>query len=688
MIHGVFRTYRKLAILLLLIISGLAFFFFTYRKTDREATDTSTWEKVEESESNTYYKFSTGYIEGTLSFGTQGTTAKDKSLPVVVTAKSEEKTFDGLVQIYLPGEYGKGVSYQSALNCQKGVNAKQTIMVPQLGNASGFIFKITDQLGNVLLSRMVTINQETDDEQVTIGILSDDYESFSYLDNLSFEQNDTKYVTTILELSSSFDANAGQLASLSILLIDFFDTENLTQTQVEAVDEWVQSGGVLMIGGGADLENNVAAFAEVYGISAGKSGQKKIKVKEDEDDLGELTVNYTDFVFENTNSWSALSWITPDSVYTRDVEDGMVMALSFSLADNAFIQWMNRDTAVTRLIRELTQKQIDSNTREEKASWYIERALYAFEDSASPNIFYYGLFFIIYLFCMGIFIYDILKEIKKREYIWFIVPIISLLFTGLVVVRAISNDSGADSIFAGIQIQDREKSQNEVYVFYQSKDGKSKSMNINTQYTSVEPMDYAYAQSISDQQSTPLDYIVNNTKNGIEIELAESVPGVSQLMKITAETQERENISTGNFKVKISGDDKKFRGTIENTSDSDYRSVLLIRGMQYAILSNVESGTENKIVGSDVSIWSDENVEEDSADQSQSGLLNNLLSYLEQRYILEDNKLNQLIVIGITDEAESDLFRDNNSFDNYVHVEVNRYKISSQSSQYQEKDRK
>ena len=112
--------------------------------------------------------------------------------------------------------------------------------------------------------------------------------------------------------------------------------------------------------------------------------------------------------------------------------------------------------------------------------------------SQLPNTFFYGVFFIFYILLMVTIAYYYLCKIKKREYIWIIVPVLALVFTVGLFIRSRGMKSSGDSYFSALRVTDSEKEQENIYFLYQNDEGVEGNVNFLSTITSVIPMDYNY----------------------------------------------------------------------------------------------------------------------------------------------------------------------------------------------------
>ena len=85
MINDLFRTYKKIILLLLVLLCSVVFWFYGCRHQQRSQSEVVEWNKKTIKGTNGYcYKFKTSNCTGTVTFGAAGYVAKDKEMPVLV----------------------------------------------------------------------------------------------------------------------------------------------------------------------------------------------------------------------------------------------------------------------------------------------------------------------------------------------------------------------------------------------------------------------------------------------------------------------------------------------------------------------------------------------------------------------------------------------------------------------------
>ena len=687
MINDLFRTYKKIILLLLVLLCSVVFWFYGCRHQQRSQSEVVEWNKKTIKGTNGYcYKFKTKNCVGTVTFGAVGYVARDKEMPVTLNISSK-KDFTGVMKITLPGENGRGIAYQSAVKCKAGKQQKIILNVPQLGNPSAICFEILDSFGVTELSEDVSFSdkkdQNTDLEQAEniIGVLSSQSKELSYLNNIKIgEEEKEESLKIVCYSKNSFPESAKEFQGLDGMIIDAFQTNKLSKKQRSALKSWVKEGGRLLLAGGSQQQNSFGKIGKAFGITQDSVEISELYFSEENNSVQELPLLLSNLTFSKKYEWNTYGNFEPEIGYTAAIASGKVSVLRFSLTNTAFLQWNNRDKAANEILTHLLEK--DETTESSDTSlWYVKKALYAFMKSQLPNTFYYGVFFIFYILLMVTIAYYYLRRIKKREYIWIVVPVLALLFTVGLIVRSRGMTGSNDSAFSALRVIDSEKEQENIYFLYQNEEGEAGNVNLIPSITSVVPMDYNYRTIAGKNIKTSgEDVTINNTQKGFDVAFEESVPGTSRILKLSGNTK---NVSEKEvFKQNIFMKYTSFYGNITNISSNNFSRVILIRGNQYAIIKSVKAGEKVSVSTDMVRCWNRFD-EENSAFgiENENTVTGNIMEYLQQTYMNRQQAKEELLIVGITNENDFKLFSDNNILKNHVTVMINHFNLQENTGE-------
>lgn len=688
MINDLFRTYKKIIILLLILLCSVVFWFYGCRHQQRGQQDVVEWNKATlKGTSGHCYKFKTKSFTGRVVFGVAGYVAKNKEMPVTLYIRSTGKSFTGVMKVTLPGENGKGIAYQSAVKCKEGELKKVVFSVPQLGNPSVICFEVMDSFGVTQLSENVSFsdkkNQNGESYEQTenlIGVLSKQSKQMSYLNNIQIGDTDEEEnIKMVCYTREGFPESAEGFQGLDGVLIDSFDTKTLSKTQKNALKSWVKAGGRLLIAGGSQQEDSIDGIGKYFGITQEDVSVSSIHYLNEDNSMQEIPILMNNLTFSEKYKWEAYGNFDPEIGYTASVGNGKVSVIRFSFANTAFLQWNMRDKAVSTILAHFMEKD-EATESSDTSLWYVKKALYAFMKSQLPNTFYYGVFFIFYILLMVMIAYYYLRKIKKREYIWIVVPAMALFFTVIVLVRSRGMSGNNDRSFSALRVQDNQKEQETIYFLYQSNDGDEGSVNLLPSVKSAVPMDYNYRTLTGKNIKTSgEDFTINNTKNGFDIAFEDSVPGSSQLLTLTNKVGA--SLKKEVFAQNLSATYTAFSGDIQNVSDNNFSRVILIKGNQYVILKNIKAGQKAIISKKMVKCWNRFDKENSAfGTENENTVTGNLMEYLQETYLNTDRSQEELLIIGITNENDFKLFSDNNVLKNHVTMMVNHFDLKEEST--------
>ena len=442
MINDLFRTYKKIILLLLVLLCSVVFWFYGCRHQQRSQSEVVEWNKKTIKGTNGYcYKFKTSNCTGTVTFGAAGYVAKDKEMPVTLDIFAAEKDFTGVMKVTLPGENGKGIAYQSAVKCKAGEKEKIVLNVPQLGDPSAICFEIMDSFGVTELSEDVSFSDAknrngafSEQAENLIGVLSGQSKELSYLNSLKIgEESDEESVKVVCYSKNSFPQTEEEFQGLDGMIIDSFDTKSLSGKQKSALKSWLKSGGKLLIAGGDQQIDSFEGLEKTFGIIQEDVVVSELYLADADNTVQELPILMSNLQLSQKYEWEAYGDFEPEIGYTAAVGSGKISILRFSLTNSAFLQWSVRDKAAVEILSHFMGKDEDTESSD-TSLWYVKKALYAFMKSQLPNTFFYGVFFIFYILLMVTIAYYYLCKIKKREYIWIIVPVGMII--GFFIVRA------------------------------------------------------------------------------------------------------------------------------------------------------------------------------------------------------------------------------------------------------------
>ncbi|MEA5085420.1 MAG: hypothetical protein VB018_14925 [Lachnospiraceae bacterium] len=431
---------------------------------------------------------------------------------------------------------------------------------------------------------------------VWTGVLSDSPAELVYIkQNDSFYNQQTsyyyggdgvEYFDTIYLDSKTLPNDSSVFNNFRMLIINDFNTANLSKEQKDAIAQWVNEGGILILGTGVNAKKvlsglgNITEFTvsdEVTNVSLENIGDILVQ---DVSSLGSLAVS--DAQMENSESLLEQDGRVITS--SLKVGNGTVVLHNFDLGKSP-ISDVGDIEILLRTFYENTNPNIFNLSYVDEYSYnpVSDRAgRMAPEKDSMMNI----IFTIIgaYVIFVGPVLYIILKKRDKRERGWIIIPIVAMATT-VVIYIAGANSYYRSSIINLMSKVDIENGQNyakaEIYGGLRSGDKGSLEFTADEDFNiDVSQMDYG--NIYGDDEVCALKI---NTESTSEI----TYYGKASWDLNTFAT-EKEIDMGGALEAKIALKGDALVGTITNNTNFDFEDIVLHVGSVYNKIDSCMSG--------------------------------------------------------------------------------------------------
>lgn len=396
-------------------------------------------------------KTGTKDITVTATFGYNGKCKYGKSMMVNAVIENKGGDFAGKLRIqYARIDTEGSAMVQKTFAVASGESKKVQLVVPYIDPESCAKVALCDEKDEVICYQYVNVRMNDNLSMYYIATLSDNQDSLKYISNAlsadksGFGSSDEGYVAGLD--AGSFPDNVRMLDSIDIIIIDDFDTETLSKDQVKAITDWVNSGGTLVTGGGADAGKVLGAFSGT--LLNGKIGG----VKTIQTNFGVTRRRLTRILGENKANKKVPLDITRLNIENAStiIEDGgeklltsvkygkgNVLVPEFSLALQGEAEQLYGRFIVNTLKNNITDyKKYEMGLNTGSNAWNSYSVSYAGidplllnETDALPNLKLYGTLLIIYVLLAGPLAYMVTKKKDKRNLLWVIVPVLSAAFS-------------------------------------------------------------------------------------------------------------------------------------------------------------------------------------------------------------------------------------------------------------------
>lgn len=362
-----------------------------------------------------------------LDYGLDGKAAYGKETWVGVTVYNYGADFEGRVQLYSsrPSEDKQIAYYEEVMIPEEG-SKKVDFILPGLENHGSIWITIENTNGKILMQEERTVSISNTDIGI-IGVLSDDLNSLNYLSGAMIYNKQGIQMEILYLKSQNIPEVRGALEALSVLVIGNFDTSQLSDGQYQVIKDWVEAGGCLILGTGAEYKKTLGIF-EKDGYLTGKVGDVKKEIRDFQvyDSQGEprtTEIHVLELTVEEGKKNEELD--------CQIVDKGRGKIYLFDFSFEALAGWKyNKEAApyiFENILEEFDPYPSVRETLTAGYAWTIKNMITDSGIGKIPGITLYILILITYIILLPV-LYFILKATDKRHYIWFAVPAAAMLF--------------------------------------------------------------------------------------------------------------------------------------------------------------------------------------------------------------------------------------------------------------------
>lgn len=341
--------------------------------------------------------------------------------PVSVKIKNNGEDFTGNVKILVPnksrgfmgGQYDGYIAYEKSVNIEAG-SEENVVIYTKLNSYSKNIVRIYKD-SNVISEK--TFNTVGGDYIQTpyIGVLSDDKVNMSYVKNINMNSESQNVVVNFSE--KDFPKTYTGLDALNLIIISNFDTSKLGQNQYDALKQWVQKGGKLLIGTGENYKKTLNIFKDEF-IKGNVTGTKVIKTNDGTDlNVANLGLNGSEVVVKENNE---------NLVFRLNKQGGTVLITTFDLSSSQFVNSSKVDEFASEIVKFYPNNE---KNNDDGYMWNINSIVTSFSETSKVSVKMLFSIFLIYLIFIFPSSYFVLKKKNKKEKMWYVIPVLAVAFS-------------------------------------------------------------------------------------------------------------------------------------------------------------------------------------------------------------------------------------------------------------------
>lgn len=377
-------------------------------------------------------------FEVSVEIGFDGVYIVEKETPIKIKIKNNGNDFQGEVsmKVYTQiknedmGETGRYVIYYQDIDLASGA-VKEYSLDSAISTVNSTIeIEITDKKDEVVYRNNFPVTALSPDTIAT-AVITDNASGMDYIKSLNlYDDVIVDYTTSeqiFLFTKDNFPKTKSILDNFKNIVISDFDTKSLSTEQINAIYEWLESGGNIVIGTGQNEMRSLSAFSENFGITATNPTSKNFNT------YSELTGMYTcDILGEG------LQTVVEDNgnplFLHKTYGGGNIIIATFDMALAPFSGYI-KSSEIIKTAFDNSGITFEGGTEYFQDNNYINvdaAKKVPLKDNGSLNIIF--IIVIVYIIVIGPILYFILKKKDKRELGWIAIPVISIIFTLVIFV--------------------------------------------------------------------------------------------------------------------------------------------------------------------------------------------------------------------------------------------------------------
>ena len=189
----------------------------------------------------------------------------DPVFQIQLTVANLGGDWEGIVRLRLDNGYvaSGGCVYDTVLSLPQGSTKQFAVKMPKDGidRTDGIVaVTLLDQKSRTVAKKDFPKLLQNRADGLSMGILSDEYASLTYLDMGGNEIYFVDRNRPIKLVQLNQDSLTQTLDTLTYLVIDSYDTKSLTDEEEASIERWVDSGGILIVGTGTNAEKTLGGL--------------------------------------------------------------------------------------------------------------------------------------------------------------------------------------------------------------------------------------------------------------------------------------------------------------------------------------------------------------------------------------------------------------------------------------------
>lgn len=532
--------------------------------------------------------------------GLDGVVVEGKSMPVTVTVGNFSGVdVSGILRITLPSTYDhNSLAYERAVAIPNGGEKSISFLLPKM-DTSFIRVELENERKKILFSIQEKPQILTVGQNAVVGILSNDYSGLNYFDGAAIDTISGITSAKIIQLTADNIPETGEgLSTCHYILIDQYNTSQLSEKQRNAIAAWVSNGGMLILGTGSKASVVLEGFQDsLCPLTPGELTKQDMtlmnSVNGETKSVDSVALNQAGVAMQDAGWQDVEGGIaTGGSAWLAGYGAGTVLVLSYDLAMEPITSWNEKGILAANILANAGNEDIYDTmlyggvTQYNYDGYQMEESVRGVDRNKVPNPLLYAGVYLVYVICIGPVAYLILKAKDKREKMWLVMPVIAFGFT--IVVFATSMLYRIHKPFIG-SVAIVEYSNGPIntrnYMSVRSPKGKEYVIDFADGYQSMQTWADDY-MGYSNVGTT--DYTCAVRQEGTAVSLY--VKQTKAFEEQNLMTQKEEFQVGSGFATNLTCDLSGFEGTITNNTGYDLQNVVACYNEQYIFVGAMKDG--------------------------------------------------------------------------------------------------
>ncbi len=442
----------------------------------------------------------TGTVGMDVLYGFGNTAKSDRYLRVSVALDNQGETdFSGNIEILTTQSSREIYQYSYPVSVSAGTEEKREYYVPLGIDADQMFVSLTNSSGREIVKKRLKLNMSQDNTESFVGVLSDNPEALSYMDDAGIYYGSIRTKLVYLDRATAPE-NALGYDQLDLVIISDFNLDSLSDQQYAALGQWVDDGGVILFGGGERYRDNMGKFAQDildYPLTQAQLTEVDLSAERSQDQTVQTTLMIPCVDLNIRNGSSLMQGESFPLLSYVNRGKGRIAAAAFALDDIA--EFCRNTPSFTEKLYTMAvgEKKVSELSQEEffgfSGQYFNLQSLINTGDAGRlPNVLLYTIVIVIYLVLLGPVIYLFLKKRGVHRYYLAGVTACALVFTGIIYIMGLKTRFREPFFtYATIIDTSREEVTEDTYINVRSPYNKPYSVKIKPEYE-IRPVTKSY----------------------------------------------------------------------------------------------------------------------------------------------------------------------------------------------------